>query len=113
MEKLHKCSVCHKNFKSADIVHSGILREGICKLIKEDVSDWNESSEICRNDLHFYQSKYVHLLLESEKGELTKLEHQVLDTMQQINSHLLSRHYDGLTKSGAKIRGRNVMSTDY
>ncbi|HPA35014.1 MAG TPA: preprotein translocase subunit SecY [Chitinophagales bacterium] len=32
----------------------------------------------------------------------------VLDTMQQINSHLLSRHYDGLTKSGAKIRGRNV-----
>lgn len=37
----------------------------------------------------------------------------VLDTMQQINSHLLSRHYDGLTKSGAKIRGRNVMTTDY
>jgi preprotein translocase subunit SecY len=38
----------------------------------------------------------------------------VLDTMQQINSHLLSRHYDGLTKSGAKIRGgRSVMSTDY
>jgi len=37
----------------------------------------------------------------------------VLDTMQQINSHLLSRHYDGLTKSGAKIRGRNVTATDY
>jgi preprotein translocase subunit SecY len=36
----------------------------------------------------------------------------VLDTMQQINSHLLSRHYDGLTKSGAKIRGRNV-AADY
>ena len=37
----------------------------------------------------------------------------VLDTMQQINSHLLSRHYDGLTKSGAKIRGRNAVSSDY
>jgi preprotein translocase subunit SecY len=37
----------------------------------------------------------------------------VLDTMQQINSHLLSRHYDGLTKSGAKIRGRNVTTSDY
>ncbi len=33
----------------------------------------------------------------------------VLDTMQQINSHLLSRHYDGLTKSGAKIRGRSAI----
>ncbi|MFN8266819.1 MAG: preprotein translocase subunit SecY [Chitinophagales bacterium] len=37
----------------------------------------------------------------------------VLDTMQQINSHLLSRHYDGLTKSGAKIRGRSALSSDY
>lgn len=37
----------------------------------------------------------------------------VLDTMQQINSYLLSRHYDGLTKSGAKIRGRNTVSSDY
>lgn len=36
----------------------------------------------------------------------------VLDTMQQINSHLLSRHYDGLTKSGAKVRGRNLVN-DY
>jgi len=28
-----------------------------------------------------------------------------LDTLQQIESHLLMRHYDGLMKSG-KIRGR-------
>ena len=37
----------------------------------------------------------------------------VLDTMQQVNSHLLSRHYDGLTKSGSKIRGRNIAATNY
>lgn len=30
----------------------------------------------------------------------------VLDTLQQIESHLLMRHYDGLTKSG-RIKGRN------
>lgn len=29
----------------------------------------------------------------------------ILDTLQQIDSHLLSRHYDGLMKSG-KLRGR-------
>ena len=29
----------------------------------------------------------------------------VLDTLQQIESHLLMRHYDGLTKSG-RIKGR-------
>jgi len=31
----------------------------------------------------------------------------VLDTLQQIESHLMMRHYDGLMKSG-RIRGRNA-----
>ncbi|MBN1131647.1 MAG: preprotein translocase subunit SecY [Bacteroidales bacterium] len=30
----------------------------------------------------------------------------ILDTLQQIESHLLMRHYDGLMKSGARIKGR-------
>ena len=30
----------------------------------------------------------------------------ILDTLQQIESHLLMRHYDGLMKSG-KIKGRS------
>jgi preprotein translocase subunit SecY len=33
----------------------------------------------------------------------------VLDTLQQIESHLLMRHYDGLTKSG-RIKGRGSAS---
>jgi len=33
----------------------------------------------------------------------------VLDTLDQIESHLLMRHYDGLTKSG-RIKGRSAMS---
>ncbi len=31
----------------------------------------------------------------------------VLDTLQQIESHLLMRHYDGLMKGGARIKGRS------
>lgn len=31
----------------------------------------------------------------------------VLDTLQQIESHLLMRHYDGLLKSGNRIKGRS------
>ena len=30
----------------------------------------------------------------------------VLDTLQQVESHLLMRHYDGLLKSG-RIKGRS------
>jgi preprotein translocase subunit SecY len=34
----------------------------------------------------------------------------ILDTLQQVESYLLNRHYDGLMKSG-KLRGRNTQST--
>jgi len=33
----------------------------------------------------------------------------VLDTLQQVESHLLMRHYDGLLKSG-RIKGRTGSS---
>ena len=33
----------------------------------------------------------------------------ILDLLQQIESHLLSRHYDGLMKSG-RVRGRNAQA---
>jgi uncharacterized membrane protein len=80
---LHKCSVCNKEFRNDEIIHSDMIRKGIYNLIKKDISTWDESSGICRDDLHLYQNKFIHLLLESEKGELSKLELKVLDTMKQ------------------------------
>ena len=58
LEKSHKCSVCQKDFKNTEIINAGIIREGIYTLIQKDIPNWNESSEICRNDLHLYQNKY-------------------------------------------------------
>ncbi len=37
----------------------------------------------------------------------------VLDTLQQIESHLLMRHYDGLLKSGSRIKGRTGAMAAY
>lgn len=37
----------------------------------------------------------------------------ILDTLQQIESHLLMRHYDGFLKSGAKIKGRTGSVSAY
>jgi preprotein translocase subunit SecY len=37
----------------------------------------------------------------------------VLDTLQQIESHLLMRHYDGLMKAGGRIKGRTGGAAAY
>ena len=81
--KIYECAICHKSFESSHVVHEEIIREGISKLIQQENPSWNNKSIICLDDLHTYQNRYVHLLLESEKGELTTLEQEVLDTMQE------------------------------
>ena len=83
MKELHQCAVCHKNFKNSEVIQANNIRKEICNLIKKDIVEWNESSEICKDDLHDYQNKFIHILLESEKGELTSLELQVLKTMKE------------------------------
>jgi uncharacterized membrane protein len=83
LKELHQCAVCHKNFKSSEVIQANNIRKEICNLIKKDIVEWNESSEICKDDLHDYQNKFIHILLESEKGELTSLELQVLKTMKE------------------------------
>jgi preprotein translocase subunit SecY len=37
----------------------------------------------------------------------------ILDTLQQIESHLLMRHYDGFFESGMRIKGRSGAAMAY
>ena len=37
----------------------------------------------------------------------------ILDTLQQIESHLLMRHYDGFFESGMRIKGRSSAAMAY
>ena len=80
---LCECAICHKKFNSENIVHGGIIRNGIFQLIKNDDSSFQKTSIICLDDLHYYQNIYVQKLLETEKGELTLLENEVLNTIQE------------------------------
>lgn len=87
-----KCSVCGKEFNDREILHADLVRNPIIKLIRQDHPDWSENSYICRNDLGRYREAYVHSLLASEKGELTALEHEVLESLQK--HELLSSNVD-------------------
>jgi uncharacterized membrane protein len=51
--------------------------------IRKDFPGWSPEKFICRPDLNRFRSRYVHSLLESEKGELTSLEHEVLQSLRE------------------------------
>ncbi|HET8708265.1 MAG TPA: hypothetical protein VFM46_18305, partial [Pseudomonadales bacterium] len=72
-DQLHTCIVCHKNFTRRAGVDGDMVRSEIAQLLAKDFSNWTASSFVCYGDLARYRAKYVHSILESEKGELSDL----------------------------------------
>ena len=80
---LYQCTVCTHMFAKKDVVAAPLIREPVAALIKMDYPDWSDTCYICRDDLSIYRNKYVHSLLESDKGELSKLETEVLESLKK------------------------------
>lgn len=101
----HECVVCQKVFGQTDVISAHIVREPVYTLIRKDFPVWSDESYICRADLSVYRTKYVHSLLESEKGELSELENEVLDSLQkhELISANIDKEFEGEWTAGEKL----------
>ena len=88
----HACAVCEKTFPTQDLVPGSAIRDVVVKEIVHDHPNWSPEGYICRPDLAKYRAKYVHFLLESEKGEVTTLEQEVLHSIR--DHELLTKNVD-------------------
>jgi hypothetical protein len=72
----YTCHVCHKTMNRSKLVAGHLIRQGIgiAELIKRDYLTWTDESYMCPEDLNTYRNKYVREMLETDKGELSKLE---------------------------------------
>ena len=86
------CAICGKDFPAREVMAGTLVREPVAQTILHDYPDWSSENYICWPDLARFRAKYVHSLLESEKGELTFLEHEVLQSLQK--QELLSANVD-------------------
>ncbi len=80
------CRICGKQKSRAEVVRADFVRDAVAQTIRKSVPDWSPEGYICHADLNTFRSKYVHELLEFEKGELTELER---DVMQSLKEHEL------------------------
>jgi len=69
-----------------------MVQDSISALIHRDHPEWSSDSFICRPDLARYRTEYVKSLLESERGEISSLETEVLESLRQ--HELLSMNVD-------------------
>lgn len=61
----------------------GTVRKVITEEIAQDHPDWTVQDYICQSDLTKYRMQYVQSILSSEQGEVSNLEYEVLNSMQQ------------------------------
>ena len=79
----HQCLVCKKDFASSHLVPMETLRETITQEIAKDYPNWTPQDFICQSDLTRYRMQYVQSLLQSDLGEVSNLEVEVLKSMRQ------------------------------
>lgn len=79
----HSCLVCGRHLPVRELIPATFVRNTIADLILHEHADWSSIAFICRSDLARYNAKYVETLLESEKGELSSLEKEVVQSLRQ------------------------------
>ena len=77
------CAACGERFPVRDGTVGALVREPLAGLVRREVPDWSAESVLCEADLSRFRTRYVHAMLESEKGELTSLEHEVVKSLRE------------------------------
>lgn len=77
------CSVCGKTFPQKLLVPGATIRESVAHRIQEEVPGWDGEGFVCRQDLNRFRYAHVSSLLESEQGELSALETDVVKSLHE------------------------------
>ena len=77
------CNICGKAKARYMMMPAALVRSAVAEQIKTAYPDWIAEGYVCLNDLNQFRMQYIQNLLESEKGELTNLDHDVLESLQR------------------------------
>jgi uncharacterized membrane protein len=60
-----------------------LVREPIAELIRQDCAGWAQQSWICHKDLQSYTARLVEHMISEERGEISRLDHEVLKSLRE------------------------------
>ncbi|NJD18157.1 MAG: DUF1003 domain-containing protein [Gemmatimonadetes bacterium] len=77
------CTVCGGSFPRSGLVPGNTIRGPVAERIRAVHPAWAPEGFVCRADLNRFRYDYVHSLLESERGDLSSLEREVVESLHQ------------------------------
>src|SRR5581483_5460041 len=76
-----RCVVCNKDKPARDVTQLDVVRPSLIDRIRLEYPELPSEGYICNSDLDGFRSRYVTDLLGEERGELTKLEQEVIQSL--------------------------------
>jgi uncharacterized membrane protein len=83
------CQICQSTHRG-ELRRAALVRPAIAQLILRETGHWDDTAWICLQDLQRFQQLYVQSLLQDERGELSALDREVLQGLQE--HEILSRN---------------------
>jgi uncharacterized membrane protein len=102
------CQICGAQALKTNLVAAGLIRPSVVDLIKRSFPDWSADGFICIDDLNRFRYAYVSSLVEDEKGELTDLDKEVLESLSthEILSTQVDKEYESRLTFGQRLSDR-------
>ena len=76
-----QCQLCKKSYKLTAVAPVEFIHPPIVKLIQKEHPEWSSQGFICLAELNYYRGKYFENLVAADKGELSALETDVLQSL--------------------------------
>jgi uncharacterized membrane protein len=82
-EELVVCQVCKKQKRLSEVLPASMVRDSIANTIRKKHPDWLSGGFVCLSDLNHFSTEYVKEELEAERGELSALDKEVVDSLRE------------------------------
>ncbi len=107
-EKFVTCAITKQQKRSYDVVPISNIRPGVLNLIKVQYPDLPQDGYISKEIAAKFRREYIEDVLQMEKGELSKLDKEVLESIaqEQIISENTENEYDKKITFGDKLSDR-------
>lgn len=99
------CQICGRSVNATDAVPGTLIRAGVLDAIRRDHPEWSAAGYLCTTDLNHYRTQYVQHALEAERGELSALERQVVESLRESDllAQDINRQFDRQISVGERI----------
>jgi uncharacterized membrane protein len=102
------CQICKKPGSPHDGMIAETIRPSLVEFIRKSVPDLDDKSFVCLDDLGEFRKDYVKEVLQDEIGELSTLDHEVIESLRQheIVSSDLSKEFETKLTFGERLSDR-------